>query len=381
MATPEIPSIQTIKNRIQSDIESKINQDIPALPLSFVKLLSFAMAGPIFLLYVALIWVYKQIFPQDADYENLIKHGELVDVPFGEATFAELTADIFGTGSTVPVGTIYRGSNQVAYKVTVATPIVSGVATDTQIKSLESGTAGNLANGEELVLQGTVAGLDGNGTVTGTTTSGANQQSRDSYRNDVESRYKTKFIYGSPAGYAISGGEAPSFIWVGPYADPDIEGNTIIYGRVDLSLATDGVPTQDQLNELETFCRFDPDTGLEVRRPINDVIDPRPIFNREFDITISISSGTAEIKADIESAVFDHLQSLEPYIDGVSLSRNDTLTSTDVAVVSDDIAVASGAKVTLVNVLDVLTSSIEQQYVLFGGEFAILRNIIFVDVA
>lgn len=380
MAIPDIPSIQTIKTRIESDIQSKINQTIPNFPVSFVKVLSFAVAGPVFLLYVSLIWVYKQIFPSTSDYENLLKHGDLVDVPFDEATFAEITGNLDGTGASVPVDVVYRGTNQITYRVTAETPIVNGLAVNVPMKALSSGTAGNIADGEALVLQGSAPGLDGSGVVSGTTSSGSNKQSRDSYKNDVETRYKTKFIYGSPAGYAISGLEAPNFIWVGPYADPELPGNTIIYGRVDLSLATDGVPTQDQLNELEQFCRFDPETGLEVRRPINDTIDAIAIANREFDITINIIGAIQSVKDSIEVAVADYLQTLEPYIEGVSLGIKNALTNTDVTIVADDIATSNGAKVTSVTIVDVLNLSIESNYILFGGEFAISRNISFADV-
>ena len=70
MPLPDIPSIEVIKNRIVSDVAGKINQTVPELPLTFVKVLASAIAAFVFLLYQSILWVYKQIFPESADFFN-----------------------------------------------------------------------------------------------------------------------------------------------------------------------------------------------------------------------------------------------------------------------------------------------------------------------
>ena len=78
MALPTIPTVSEIRARIITDIEGKIDQTTPALPKAFVKVLAGAIAGIVILLYNAILWVYRHIFPETADYAALVLLGKLV---------------------------------------------------------------------------------------------------------------------------------------------------------------------------------------------------------------------------------------------------------------------------------------------------------------
>ena len=80
MAIPTIPTAAEIKARIKSDIENKINQTTPALPKAFNDVLAGALAGLILLLYQAILWTYRQIFPTTADITALELLGALVNI-------------------------------------------------------------------------------------------------------------------------------------------------------------------------------------------------------------------------------------------------------------------------------------------------------------
>jgi uncharacterized phage protein gp47/JayE len=378
MAQPTIPSIQEISDRIYTDITGKINQGIPTLPLSFVKVLSAALAALFFLKYLAIIWVYRQIFPATADYENLVLHGAVVDTTPVSAVQAVLLCDIDGSGAQVSAGTLFTGTNNIVYRVVSTVPIVGGTAPDVQLLALTSGDIGNLENGEILNIASVDLGLDGTALVVDTLTSGADAESDESFSERVALRYRTRYINGSTSGYAQNGLECPNFIWVGPYAHPTLPGAINIFGKVDNQVG--GIPTQGQLNELLDYVTYDPITGKTVRRPTCDTVYTLPIFNRQFDLEVFISGSNSEINANITTAVNNYMDSLEPYIEGMSGSRKDVLTNTGVASEADAVAVAAGAKVTSVTITDVLTALPETNYTFYGGEFGVFRNITFTVV-
>lgn len=378
MSIPAIPSIEVIKNRIISDIEGKINQTVPILPLAFTKVLASAISGFIYLNYQATLWVYKQIFPDSSDYFNLVLLGAIVDIEPTEPVQAVLLCDIPGTGAQVNAGTLFIGTNNITYQVTTNTPIVTGVASDVPLLALTSGDIGNLAAGEILEIVSTDLNLAGTAEVVSTETTGADEESQESFSARVSLRYRTRFIAGTPGGYALYGLETPHFIWVGPYADTVLPGVVNVYGKVDNQ--TDGIPSTAQLEELESYLSFDPDTNMEIRRPISDIINTLPITAKEFDLDIYVHNSNTELNSQIEDAVNDYIATLEPYIIGVSGVRKDVLTNTDIAGVGDAIAGLEGAKVTQVVLIDVLTSIAETNYTFYGGETGKFRTISFIVV-
>jgi len=220
--------------------------------------------------------------------------------------------------------------------------------------------------------------LDGTAEVTSTQTDGADQESLESFSARVSIRYRVRDINGSVGAYTINGLETPNFIWIGPFSDEDLPGTVNVYGKVDNQ--TDGIPTTSQLTQLETFLKNDTDTGKEYRRPISDTINTLPISVREFDLEVFINASSPELNADIEDAVKTFISTLVAFVIGVSESRKDVLTNTDVAGVANSIAEGEGAKVTQVVITDVITGFIEVSYSFFGGEQGKFRNVDFTVV-
>ena len=376
MSIPQIPTIEEIKDRIVTDITGKINQAVPSLPLSFVKVLASAIAGVVFLLYQSILWTYKQIFPQSAEYENVKLLGALVGISPTPAVNAVIFCTIPGTtGAWVYRNKTFIGSNNVTYRVTTDTEIIAGNATNVPLLALTSGEIGNIEIGEVLDIVQTDLSLTGTATVTGSQTSGSDEESQTKFTSRVTIRYRTRYITGSTAAYVLNGLECPNFIWIGPYSDETLPGKVNVYGRVD-NVST-GIPTSAQLIELLDYLTYEQSSGKLYYRPIGDSIECFPISNRLFDITIHINAGSSTINALIEDALNDYIFGLEPYIEGVSVSRKNVLTNTDAATTADGIAVQYDAKVVSVVITDTITGLVETNYTLYGGEFAAWRNIAF----
>lgn len=379
MSLPTLPTAAEIKARIIADIENELNQTTPSFPKSFNRVLAGAITGLILLLYQLGAWVYKQIFPDTADDDSVVLLGSLVNVTRLPAEFAVITATVGGTvGETVSEGTLFLGGNSVVYKITSGGTIGgSGLATVT-MKAQESGEAGNLANDSILNIVNPDPVLTGTATVTDTTTDGDDQESLDAFRSRVSAGYKKRRTGGSPADYEAWGLETPNFDWISPVSDPTTPGKIFLYSRVDNQ--TDGIPIQSQLDQLEEYVLADPDTGKYNRQPIGDEVEALPISRFSFDITISVQNGTTAIKESIQDGVIDYVENQQPYNEGVSLTRNDTISESGISNIASDIAIPAGAAITSVDLAQTDPVLAITSYQLFGGEWGKVNSITWVDV-
>lgn len=378
MPIPTIPTATEIKDRIVADLETKLNQTTPDLFKAFNKVLAGAIAGFILLLYQAILWVYRQLFPETADEKSLELLGALVNVPRLPAVFAVLQADVTGVNGYIPPeGTLFRSSTNVVYKITTTEAIASGTAS-VVLTAQESGEIGNVPNGTVLDIVSPDANLDGTATITATNTSGDDAESLDSYRTRVASEYSKRRTGGAPADYEAWGLETPNFDWISPLDDPDTAGEVIVYGRVDNQ--TDGIPTGNQLTELETSLNVDPVTGLRTRHPIGPPTDERAISRFLFDIEIFIQNGTSQIEADVETAVTNYVETQEPFNEAIRTIVKDTISQGGISAIGNAIANLEGATITNVILQQTTPSLIIQSYQLFGGEFGKVNSITFTPV-
>ena len=378
MAIPTIPTAAEIKARIIADIENELNQTTPALFKAFNRVLAGAIAGFILLLYQATLFTYRQIFVDTADDVAVALLGALVNILRLPAVFTVIQADVTGTnGYTLQTGVQFRGSQGVVYKVTTGGVIAAGVIS-AELTALESGEIGNLPNGTILDIVQPDSNLDGTAEIIATNTSGDDQESLDSYRTRVSAAYKKRRTGGAPADYEAWGLETPNFDWISPLDDPDTAGEVIVYGRVDNQ--TDGIPTGNQLTELEEFLNLDPDTGLRTRHPIGPPTDEQPISRFLFDIEIFLQNGTGPIEADITEAVTDYLETQEPFNEAIDFIRKDTISEGGISAVANDVANPQSATVTAVVLTQVSPVQIVQSYQLFGGEFGKVNSITYTAV-
>jgi uncharacterized phage protein gp47/JayE len=379
MALPQIPTIAEIYDRIVTDITGKINQGVPSLPLSLVKVFSKSVAAPVFLLYQAILWVYKQIFPSSAEYDTIKMLGSIVGLYPDNPISAVLLCTVPGTtGAWVYSGETFIGTNNIIYRVTTNTEIIAGEATNVPLLALTSGEEGNLDVGEILDIMQTNLSLTGTAEVTSISTTGSDEQSQESFRAEVEARYRRKITGGSPADYYFWGLEAPNFDWIGVYATVDTPGGVTLYGHVDNQ--TDGIPTSTQLDDLEYYVKYDPNTGKLHRAPLSDTLTINATDVEEYDLEFTILDGTPALKSDIEDEVTEYLPTLRPYIEGISDIKKNILGSSNLEDIANDIASSTDAYITKCEITEVSTSTTEDYFTLDGGTMVKVRNITWVDI-
>lgn len=308
-----IPTVAEIRDQIISDIEARIGVSVPVLPKAFVRVLAVVLAGGRHLVYRFGRWIYKQIFPQLADAEALLRIGTRYNIIRTSAVRARLTATATGDEDTeIPAGALWVGAgNGLTYEQTADATIASGTATITA-ECLTAGADGNLEAAETLALATPIAGLDSEATVASTVVTGVDQEDIEDYRTRVLQRMQNQ----------PQGGAAPDYIgWarevagiVKAFAFRTAAGYVTVY-PLQAVTGADRVPETAKIEEVEDYLN-----SVE-RRPLCANVLAEAMTELEVDITITgLSPNDATTKARIQSAIETWLYAAYPqqYTDEVN---------------------------------------------------------------
>ena len=369
----QTPTTKEISDNIIAQLEASLNQTIPLLPKSFLRVLAKALSGVFILLYKYSGFMFLQMFVQTASDKETIVNGVAISpltlwgVTIGvglpvAATNAELIIDItveLQTG-TLPSGTqLINTDNGVTY-ITIGVVALNAPTVSATVKAVSdqaggggAGAIGNLDVGAILSFANPLANVSRNTVVTSQTVTGANAEDTEVYRQRVLDRFQKRPQGGATVDYGIWGEEVAGIINVYPYTS-DCPGQVDVYveATVESSGSPDGIPTTPQLQAVLDSIELD-QNGLASRRPANALANSFPITRVGFDVKVTdlIVDDLAQVQATIVTAVEEYFLSREPFISGLSiLPRNDRITNSGVAGIVDDIVSASGGIFTDVTV-------------------------------
>jgi uncharacterized phage protein gp47/JayE len=360
------PTLKEIQSQVVSDISTKTSQTIPLLSKAVWRVWGFALAGIWIILFKFGTDAYKQRFAQTANRQFLILLGELIGITIQPATIWDGEADVV---STTAVGTLDAGTqlvnNNTGVVYTVTTTITKTVGTLTfKLSATQGGEIGDLQVSDILDFVSPQPGLENTATISLVNTSGENEEDLEVYRGRVIDGYQKKPQGGAEADYELWGEEAPNVINIYPYAAAT-PGQVDVYVEVDNQ--TDGIPTAQQLIDTEVYINFDPVTGKKTRRPVTAEVNMFPITRIVFDVNITgLSPDTPDNRATILSAITQNLLAKEPYIQGLSITRNDTISRAEMFSLVQVTAAALGATVSAVTIE--LLSVLIDLHVLGAGE-------------
>jgi uncharacterized phage protein gp47/JayE len=298
----ERPTIQTIIDRIQSDIESRLPGSDPRLRRNLLFILAKVLAGAIHHVYGYLTWLSKQFLPDTAEAADLDRHAAIWLEQQRLAPIAS-SGDITFTGTndiTIPAGTQLQTSDGLVYETEADATIVGGTAT-ASVTAQEPGSAGNQDVGVSLTLLTPVAGVNSNAVVAaGGIAGGSDQEDDESLRSRILRR-----IQEPP-----QGGAAHDYVAWAHAAHPDVTDVWVVengmgYGTVVVYIMTygataNGIPAGPVLTAVEDY--------IEARRPVcADVLvaAPTPI---DLDFTIEPTPDTAAVRAAIQAELEDFVR-------------------------------------------------------------------------
>lgn len=395
--TQQTPTVSEINSNLIAQLQSQLNQTIPLLPRSFLRVLSKAVAGVFVLSYKYGGFIALQQFVSTATIEPVTFNGVTVRplVEWGrlsgtgdpvEAEQTELTATVAVTATGTLSGfTQLTATTGVVYLTTADTlvdadAVTAGSVSITVRASSDpqggngAGIIGNLPLGSVLSFVSPPSFAADSATVSGSTVTGANTEPTEVYRRRVLRRFQRRPQGGALVDYQIWSEEVAGVINAYPYTgDP---GEVDVYVEVDNQ--PNGIPTADQLTAVENSINMD-SSGRATRRPANALADALAITRTAFNVSISGLSvdNQALVRGQIEDAVTEYFTEREPFITGVSLPpRADRITNTAVSAIVESLATASNGSFTSVTITR--NSTTVTAYTLSMGEKAALGMLSYV---
>lgn len=290
------PTLGAIIDRVQGDIKGSLGITT-ILRRSFLAALSRAVAGASHVLHGHLVFISRQIFPDQAEAEFVERWGSIYGLERNPAVFTQLQIDVtFTAAATVSAGTIYQRSDQTEYTVNadiVATGagVVQGIIT-----ASVAGSNGNLDDGQTVSLQSPIADVETDALVDSTVTEGEDEESDELYQQRIVDR-----IQNPPAGGTVEDYKAFAFtvsgvtrVWVLP-------------GH--LGLGTVGITFVED-NDTPSIIPDPPEVAavqlaIDERKPVTADATVFAPDDNPVDMTISITPNTAAVQAAITEELRD----------------------------------------------------------------------------
>lgn len=357
-----------ISDLIIAQLESTLNQTIPLLPKSFLRVLAKALGAVFVVLYKYCGFIFLQLFVETASNElttingkeirPLEQYGILVGVGSPIAAVpAEFTfrfIPILPTGaSTLESGTpILSDSNGVTY-VTVGDVSYGGGGApafeDVTIRAAGdqnggngAGTIGNLDAGSTLSFVSPPANIERDGTIQSVDVVGTDKEDVETYKSRIIARFQTPPQGGAYADYSIWGETVSGVVNVYPYTgDP---GQVDVYVEVSTALDADGIPNAAKLTEVSDAIELE-DSGLATRRPANAYVNVYAITRTAFVVDVQglIVDNETEAQTSITAALQAWFLEREPYVPGWSIGvRKDQIFEAGVNGVVNDVVASLG---------------------------------------
>jgi len=359
------PTTQQINDNIIAQLETSLNQSIPLLPRSFLRVLAKALSGVFILLYKYAGFSLLQQFVQTATIDPtqingvtvrpLVEWGRLVGV--GDpvpATAAELKIDIAveSLSGLLPSGTqLINSANGVTY-ITIGAVALSAATVPATIRAASDqanggglGALGNLEPGDEVSFANPLSNVARTAVVTAQTTTAANAESEGAYRQRVIDRFQKTPQGGAYADYEQWGEEVAGVLNVYPYTS-DCPGQVDLFVEATQasSGSPEGIPTGAQLQSVLDAVNLD-QSGLASRRPAGALVNVFPINRLGFDVRVSglVVDDLGAVRDQIEKALDGYFAGRAPYIVGLSTPpRNDRITRSALGGVVDDVVSSRG---------------------------------------
>jgi uncharacterized phage protein gp47/JayE len=393
----DTPTTAEIEATIIAQLQATLNQTIPLLPKSFLRVLAKVLAAVFMLVYKYAGFIFLQIFVASAQNKNTLINGITVNplvfwgrlIGVGDpiaATQAELLIDITVENQT---GTLPSGSqlvntdNGVTY-ITIGDIVLDAAIKQATIRAVSdqaggggAGEIGNLEPADIVTFANPLPNVARDTVVDSQTVTGADAESTEAYRQRIIDRFQKRPQGGAYADYELWGEEVAGIANIYPYTSAD-PGEVDVY--VESATEVDGIPTQAQLDAVAASIELD-DAGLASRRPAGAFVNTLPITRTGFDTVVDglVVDNQAQVETDIEAALVEFYLAAEPFVDGLTIPpRKDRITrSALTGLVEDIVSAASGIFTGVTFDVTTVGGSLEL-YILQEGEKAKSTTVSFI---
>lgn len=262
-------------------------------------------------------WIARQILPDSADLDYLIRHASLKGLTQKAATAASGTISFSGVaGSPVPIGTEAKTSSGIAYVTTVADTIGVGGTVTIAAQASATGEAGNQDAGTALTLTAAPANVQSAASIV-TMTGGTDIEIPASLLSRLLFVLRNPPCGGALHDYYTWAMNVPGVARVYPYSQRRTPGSVDV-----VILTAGGMPDGTLLASVQAY--------LEIQRPTTaDVLALAPTgvaVNITGTLTLAAGYLLADVAAAINSKLAAYFATMKPG-DTVYLHRIRTIVS------------------------------------------------------
>lgn len=335
-----IPTLQQLQVAIQTDLEAEFGANIPTFGKSFLRTLSTVLAGVLYLYYLAIADVQKNVFADTADTQanggTLERFGlvKLNRLPFA-ARAGQYTLTITGTiGATIPAQTVFKSndsSTSPGKLFILDASYTLAATTDTiTVRALEAGVESQLLVGDTLTATAPILNVNQSATVAAETVEPLAAETTEAYREKVLDAYRLEPQGGAATDYRLWSADAQGVERVYPYAKSGAANEINVFVEATIADSTDGkgTPSSSILSDVEDVIEFDPDTTKPLyergRRPLG-VFDVHvlAVTIKNVDVNIAGYVGlTTEIQTQITDALTAAINEVRPFVAAADIIEN-----------------------------------------------------------
>jgi len=292
------PTFVELREKIASDIDSRLTGADSRLRRSLVGVMAYVVAAVSFGLYGFISYIAKQIHVATADDANLERKASLWLNGRNPATKAAGMITFTGTDTTlIPVSTAVQRSDGIAFTTDADATIFAGTI-DVAITADEGGKDGNTAAASALSLVSPIAGVDSIATVNGDgLTGGSDAETNEKLRARVEARIQQPPHGGADFDYVTWAKEVAGVTRAWEYSLELGIGTVVVRFMMDDTYA-DGIPLAADVTAVQDY--------IDVVRPVTadvTVVAPTAV-PMNFNIG-GLSPSTTAVQQAIENELID----------------------------------------------------------------------------
>jgi len=291
------PTLTQIIDRVRGDIKNELSIST-ILRRSFLSAFARALAGVAHMLHGHLVYVSRQLFPDQAELEFLERWGSIWSLERRAATAAQLNITItFTAAATVPAGTTFQRSDGAEYTLDSEVS-ASGAGTETGVVSASAaGDAGNLDAGSTITLVSPIADVESDAEVASTAIEGEDEETDAQFRQRIVDRIQNPPQGGNVEDYKgfVTDVEGPTRVWIRP--DGLGEGTVLIWFVEDNE---DPIfPSAAKIAEVLA--------AVNEKKPVTADVTVASPTEQTMDLTIKLDPNTAAVQAAVTAELEDML--------------------------------------------------------------------------
>lgn len=342
-----IPTLAQLYQNELANLQSQLQVTIPVFGKAYLQGQAAVNAGKLYLYYLAIANLQKNIFPDTAEPEaiggTLERFGrvKLNRNPFA-AVAGQYTCTVTGTATAViPAGTTFKSDDTSTapgylFVLDAAFTFIGTSGTIT-LRALTAGTDSRLQAADTLSATSPIALVNKTATVTAVAVQPLAAEDIEDYRAKILDAFRLEPQGGSAADYRLWSADAQGVARVYPYAKSGAPNEINLFVEATVADSTDGkgTPGSAILTDVEAVVEFDPDTTKPItergRRPLGvHQIHFLPITPLTVTVNITGFAGlTAAIQTAVQQAIVDKVNTIRPFVSAADIlaNKNDILSS------------------------------------------------------